>query len=186
MECSVLALDDKEYEIKKGDIVVTNNNKVVCIAGVIGDASTMISEQTKNIALEAALFDGTTIMNSCKRYGLMTVAATNFSKNAVDRYNVLAAARMACQLLVEYADAKVVSKENAYDNRNLKSKEIVIDLAFINNRLGSSYSVEQIEEVLNRLSFTYKLDHETFDIIVLISTMNNIFCNSNLFQIFFA
>ena len=166
MECSVLALDDKEYEIKKGDIVVTNNNKVVCIAGVIGDASTMISEQTKNIALEAALFDGTTIMNSCKSYGLMTVAATNFSKNAVDRYNVLAAAMMACQLLVEYADAKVVSKENAYDNRNLKSKEIVIDLAFINNRLGSSYKVEQIEEVLNRLSFTYKLDHETFDIIV--------------------
>ena len=123
MECSVLALDDKEYEIKKGDIVVTNNNKVVCIAGVIGDASTMISEQTKNIALEAALFDGTTIMNSCKSYGLMTVAATNFSKNAVDRYNVLAAAMMACQLLVEYADAKVVSKENAYDNRNLKSKD---------------------------------------------------------------
>ena len=96
-------------KIKNGDLVVTNNNKVVCIAGVIGDSSTMISQNTKNIALEVALFDGSTIMNSAKRYGIMTVAATNYSKNAVDRYNPLSASDMACDLLIKYADAKVVS-----------------------------------------------------------------------------
>ena len=166
MECKVVALDDKEYEIHNGDLVVTNNNKVVCIAGVIGDASTMISESTTNIALEAALFDGNTIMNSCKRYGLLTVAATNYSKNAVDRYNTIKASDMAADLLVKYADAKKVSLAHEYDNRNLKEKHIVIDLSFINNRLGSNYDVNTIKEVLRRLDFTYTLNNEEFDILV--------------------
>ena len=166
MECKVVALDDKEYEIHNGDLVVTNNNKVVCIAGVIGDASTMISESTTNIALEAALFDGTTIMNSCKRYGLLTVAATNYSKNAVDRYNTIKASDMAADLLVKYADAKKVSLAHEYDNRNLKEKHIVIELSFINNRLGSNYDVNTIKEVLRRLDFTYTLNNEEFDILV--------------------
>ena len=164
MEVKVVALDEKEYEIHNGDLVVTNNDKVVCIAGVIGDASTMISESTKNIALEVALFDGTTIMNSAKRYGIMTVAATNYSKNAVDKYNVLKASDMAASLLVKYADAKVVSNPSVYDNRNLVEKVIVVDLAFINNRLGSSYTTNQVEDVLNRLAFAYSLEKETFTI----------------------
>lgn len=161
---TVKALDDKDYQIQEGDLVVTNNNEVVCIAGVIGDASTMIEDSTTNIALEAALFDGTTIMNSAKRYGLLTVAATNFSKKAVDRYNVIKASDMACDLLVKYADAKKVSKAYEYDVRNLTERKIVIDLAFINNRLGSHYNTNDVESVLNRLNFAYKLDNETFDI----------------------
>lgn len=162
----VLALDEKEYDILPGDLVVTNNNKVVCIAGVIGDASTMISEQTTNIALEAALFDGPTILNSAKRYGIMTVAATNYSKNAVDRYNTLSASDMACALLVLYADAKKVSKAHEYDNRNLKEKKITVDLDFINNRLGSDYNLTQVEEVLVRLQFEYSLNGNTFEVLV--------------------
>ena len=162
----VLALDEKEYDILPGDLVVTNNNKVVCIAGVIGDASTMISEQTTNIALEAALFDGPTILNSAKRYGIMTVAATNYSKNAVDRYNTLSASDMACALLVLYADAKKVSKAHEFDNRNLKEKKITVDLDFINNRLGSNYNLTQVEEVLVRLQFEYSLNGNTFEVLV--------------------
>ena len=165
-EGKVVALDDKEYEIIPGDLVVTNNDKVVCIAGVMGDAATMISETTTNIALEVALFDGTTISNSAKRYGLSTVAATNYSKRAVDRYNSLKVSDMACDLLVKYADAKVVSVADEYDNRNLKERHVVIDLTFINNRLGSNYSVEQVKNVFDRLSFTYSVDNETFDVLV--------------------
>lgn len=165
-EGKVVALDEKEYEIVSGDLVVTNNDKVVCIAGVIGDASTMISETTTNIALEAALFDGTTISNSAKRYGLQTVAATNYSKRAVDRYNTLKASDMAADLLVKYADAKVVSIADEYDNRNLKEKHVVVELSFINNRLGSNYDVNTVKEVFDRLSFVYTVENETFDVLV--------------------
>ena len=165
-EGKVVALDEKEYEIVNGDLVVTNNNKVVCIAGVIGDASTMISETTTNIALEAALFDGVTIANSAKRYGLMTVAATNYSKRAVDRYNTIKASDMAADLLVKYAGAKEVSIADEYDNRNLKEKHVVVELSFINNRLGSNYSVEDVRKVFDRLAFAYKLENETFDVLV--------------------
>lgn len=166
MEVDVLALDEKLYHINKGDLVVTNNNEVVCIAGVIGNASTMINENTTNIALEVALFDGPTILNSAKRYGIMTVAATNYSKNAVDRYNVIKASDMACDLLVKYADAKVVSIADEYDNRNLEVKHVVISLDFINNRLGSNYDLTLVSSIFDRLSFEYTLNGNIYDIIV--------------------
>ncbi len=162
----VLALDNKEYQLENNDLAVTNNDEVVCIAGVIGNASTMISDSTKNIALEAALFDGNRIMNSCKKYGILTVAATNYSKNAVDRYNTIKASDLACNLLVKYADAKKVSKANEYDKRNLTIKHVSITTEFINNRLGTNYTNNDIENVLKRLSFDYNLENNNFDIII--------------------
>lgn len=161
----VLALDDKEYELTSGDLAVTNNNNVVCIAGVIGNHSTMINDNTTTIALEVALFDGPTIMNSCKKYGIMTVAATNYSKNAVDKYNVLKASDMACDLLVKYADAKNVSNANIYDNRNLvTNRNITISLDYVNERLGTSYSLKQVADVFKRLDFKYQLNDNIFDV----------------------
>ncbi|MCI5745551.1 MAG: phenylalanine--tRNA ligase subunit beta [Erysipelotrichaceae bacterium] len=162
VNCITRALDDKEYEISNGDLVITNNDEVACIAGVIGSASTMILNDTSTIALEVALFDGTTIMNSCKKYGIMTVAATNYSKNAVDKYNAIKASDMACALLVKYADASYVSLPYEYDKRNLKEKVIDIDLSFINTRLGSNYSTLDVENVLRRLDFAYNLSNEHF------------------------
>ena len=96
----------------------------------------------------------------------MTVAATNYSKNAVDSYNTLSASDMACALLVLYADAKKVSKAHEFDNRNLKEKKITVDLDFINNRLGSNYNLTQVEEVLVRLQFEYSLNGNTFEVLV--------------------
>ncbi len=170
-ERKVLALDGKEYAIQKQDIVVTNGDEVVCIAGVIGDASTMIDENTKNIALEAALFDGTQILNSCKRFNLMTVAATNFSKKAVDEYQMNLASAYAAQLLVEYADAKIVSKPSIYQKVIKSKKTITITKEYINRYLATNYSDDQIEEVFSRLQMHYTFNHGTY--IVDIPTYRN-------------
>ncbi len=160
----VVALDGKTYHICKGDLVVTNGDKVVCIAGVIGDDSSKIDENTKNIAVEAALFDGYTILNSCKKFNILTTAATNYSKNCVDKYNTLKASSMACDLLVKYAMATRVSEAYEYDKRNLQEKFVSLDLSFINKRLSLNLTVADVENVFRRLQFEYNLDNETFTV----------------------
>lgn len=162
----VLALDQKEYTLQAGDIAVTNGDKCVCIAGVIGDESTMISDSTKNIALEAALFDGSQILTSCKRFNLMTVAATNFSKRTVDTFNMKNASAMAAKLLIELADAKFVSKANEYDNRTLRNNNINITLDYINGYLDTTYTNEQVEDVLNRLKMNFVRNENTYNITI--------------------
>lgn len=162
----VLALDQKEYTLQAGDIAVTNGDKCVCIAGVIGDESTMISDSTKNIALEAALFDGSQILTSCKRFNLMTVAATNFSKRTVDTFNMKNASAMAAKLLIELADAKFVSKANEYDNRTLRNNNINITLDYINGYLDTTYTNEQVEDVLNRLKMNFVRSENTYNITI--------------------
>lgn len=158
----VTALDGKEYQVINGDIVVTNQEKVECIAGILGSASSIVDEFTKNIVLEAALFNGAKIQNSAKRLNLATVAATNYAKKAMDCYHVEDAVIMATALLKEYADAKVISETNIYNQRALKEKVISIQLDFINRKLGTNYTMEEVADVFKRLSFSYKIDGNGF------------------------
>lgn len=167
----ILALDGKEYEIIPNDLVVSNNNEVVCIAGIIGSEHSKVDENTKNIALEAALFNGVLVNNSAKRLNMMTTAATNYSKKVVDRYKVIDAVVMATSLMKKYADAKVISKIYEYDKRHLKNKTIKINPNFVNSRLGTNYSLEQLLSVFKRLSFSYSLNKN--NILVTVPTYRN-------------
>lgn len=181
VEEKVLALDDKEYQIQKNDIVVTNGNKMVCIAGVIGDNSTKITEHTKNIALEAALFDGYQIATSCKRYGILTVAASNFSKKVVDEYSISLASAMAANLLKEYAGAKSISKLNCFDHRLAKVQEIEITIDEINHYLATHFTEKEITSVWQRLNFEYAY-HDSSYVVKIPTYRNDISLKADLIE----
>ncbi len=79
-EGKVLMLDEKEYEIKKKDIVICCDGKVACLAGILGSHFTMIDENTKNIIIEAASFDASIIRRTVKRLNLASEASSRFIK----------------------------------------------------------------------------------------------------------
>lgn len=58
---SLLALDGKEYKLTTEDLVIADEKKVLAIAGVIGGAYSAVSADTKNILIESATFDPTSV-----------------------------------------------------------------------------------------------------------------------------
>ena len=57
----ITTLDDKERVLRNSDIIITDGEKPVCIAGVMGGANTEVEPTTKNILIEAAIFDSVSI-----------------------------------------------------------------------------------------------------------------------------
>ncbi len=76
-------LDGNEYEILPEDIIVSTDNGIGCVAGVMGGNDTKIDENTVNIVIEAATFDGVTLRGTARRLNLLTDASQHYIKGAI-------------------------------------------------------------------------------------------------------
>ncbi|MFL9598895.1 phenylalanine--tRNA ligase beta subunit-related protein, partial [Aeromonas veronii] len=73
-------LDHVERELDDSDIVVTANGLPVALGGVMGGADSEITDETTSVALEAALFDGTSIRKTSQKFALRSEASSRFEK----------------------------------------------------------------------------------------------------------
>ena len=77
------------------------------IAGIMGGAASEVSEGTTRVAMEAATWNGTNILQTSKKLGLRSEASTRFEKQLHPRL-ALQAQRLAARLMVELCGARMV------------------------------------------------------------------------------
>jgi phenylalanyl-tRNA synthetase beta chain len=154
-EGKVVALDEKEYELKCGDLVVTTGDKVGCIAGVMGVNEVAVDASTKNIAIEAANFKSSTVRRTSVRLGLSSDSSAHFIKGINPHQDVEVLA-LCAQLLVELADAKIVEETTRYSVISDEKTKIECSVDYINKRLGTKFDKELIFDVLNKLQIETK------------------------------
>ncbi len=75
-------LDGIERNLDSEDLIVADHAKPLAIAGVMGGWDSMITPETKNILVEAAWFDPSTVRRSSRRHGLHTDASHRFERGA--------------------------------------------------------------------------------------------------------
>jgi phenylalanyl-tRNA synthetase beta chain len=78
----VVTLDGQTRDLKPGNGVIAGPAGVLTLAGIMGGASTEVSEGTKTIALEAAYWDPLSVRRSAKALGMHTEASHRFERNA--------------------------------------------------------------------------------------------------------
>ena len=161
-EGSFVALDEKEYELSKGDIVITNNNENGCLGGVMGALSCSVDETSSNIVIESANFLGSNVRRTCVKTGLTSDSSARFIKG-INPYQYDFVLDLSAQLLVELADAKEIYNNVSYYVLDTKKTEIECTYSYINKRLGASFTKEEVNDVLNRLGITIKeVDDDKF------------------------
>jgi len=160
-EGKYMALDGIEYDIEKGDMMITSDNKPIGIAGIMGGENTKILDDTKGIIIEAALFDHAQIRRTSNRLGLQTEAAARFSKGLEPMAQNKAMDR-AVQLLIEYADAKDIEATVEYGNVDYKPYEIEETLTHLNSLIGQKYTMDEATSVMKRLGFEVRVDGDSF------------------------
>lgn len=77
----ILALNWNEYELNENDLVIADNSKILAIAWIIWGQSSAISETTKNIYIESACFDPTSIRLTSLRLWVRTDSSTRYEKS---------------------------------------------------------------------------------------------------------
>ena len=161
----IITLDEKERILNSKDIVITDGEKPVCIAGVMGGANTEVDENTKTILIESAIFDAVSIRTTANRLDLKSEASIRYGKGLNYEYTNKAIDR-ACSLLEEYANAKVLKGIVVHDKLDHKEKIVEFKAEDVNKLLGITISTKDMEEELKKLDFAYKLHKDIFTVTV--------------------
>ncbi len=103
-----VTLDDQTRKLQPEDLVISNTQDGMCIAGVFGGAKSGVTDATTRIFLESAHFHAITIRKTANRLNLRTDAAQKYEKGTDPNITVTALKR-AVNMLIEYAGATVAS-----------------------------------------------------------------------------
>ena len=157
----IITLDGKKRQLKTTDIVITDGNKPVCIAGVMGGENTEDDINTQSILIESAIFDAVSIRNTANRLNLKSEASIRYGKGLNYEYTLKAINR-ACHLLEKYADAKVLKGMVTHDKVDKKPNIVEFTANEVNKILGITISHEDMEVELKRLDFDYEVKKDKF------------------------
>ncbi len=157
----IVTLDSKKRILKASDIVITDSTKPVCIAGVMGGENTEVTENTKNILIESAIFDATSIRYTASSLDLRSEASIRYGKGLSYEYTNKAMDR-ACHLLEKYANAKILSGTVCFDNIDKTDEKVEFVPNDINKMLGITIDEKDMEFELNRLDFPYEIHDGKF------------------------
>ena len=161
----IITLDEEKRILTSNDIVITDGKKPTCIAGVMGGLNTEVDENTKNIFIEAAIFDAFTTTKTSTRLNLKSEASRRYGKGLNYEYTIAAMDRC-CSLLEEYASGEVLSGTVLHDKVDKKEKTIDVTTAELNGVLGMHMEDKDVEEQLNKLDFPYELKKGVFHITI--------------------
>jgi phenylalanyl-tRNA synthetase beta chain len=103
---SLQTLDGKARALDPEDLVITDGSGAIGVAGVMGGATTELSEQTRHVVVEAAHFDPVTISRSARRHKLPSEASRRFERG-VDPALPPVAAGLVVQMLADLGGATI-------------------------------------------------------------------------------
>ena len=157
----ITTLDEQERTLTNEDIVITDGNKAVCIAGIMGGLNTDVDDNTKTVLIESAIFNPTNIRKTARRLNLRSEASLRYEKGLNFEYTDAALDR-ACYLLEKYASGKVLSGKVEYDNEDKKVKKVEFTTERISSLLGIELTDKDIETELKKLDFEYEIKNGKF------------------------
>ena len=159
----IVTLDNVERTLANTDIVITDGEKPVALAGVMGGLSTCIDDNTKNMVLEAAVFDPKSIRITSTKLDLRSESSSRYEKG-VDIARCKWALEYTSYLLQTLANAKVCDGEAVCGKTEVELKEVTVTSDYISKYLGVNISQEEIVEIIKKLKFDVKCNGE--DIII--------------------
>ncbi|MEO8065653.1 MAG: phenylalanine--tRNA ligase subunit beta [Candidatus Doudnabacteria bacterium] len=149
---TIKSLDQIDRKLTHDMLVIADSSKTLAIAGVIGGASSAVSDSTSEIILEAANFNGVSVRRTARTLGLRTDASARFEKTLPIGFTGIAAS-YAADLMIKYASAKPVEFVEAGVKKE-KALEIKLDPEKVNTLLGTEIPAAKQKQILKKFGFT--------------------------------
>ncbi|HCW7991226.1 TPA: phenylalanine--tRNA ligase subunit beta [Staphylococcus aureus] len=158
-------LDDTERELLTSDIVITNGQTPIALAGVMGGDFSEVKEQTSNIVIEGAIFDPVSIRHTSRRLNLRCESSSRFEKGIATEF-VDEAVDRACYLLQTYANGKVLKDRVSSGELGAFITPIDITADKINRTIGFDLSQNDIVTIFNQLGFDTEINDDVITVLV--------------------
>ncbi len=161
---TLVTLDSQTRTLSTEDIVIADKTSAIGLAGVMGGLSTEVEETTKDIIIEAAIFDNVKIRRTSKR--ILRSEASNRFEKGLDPKRTYMALERSCHLLEKYADAEVVGGSVIYDKTDKSDKTIFLELPKIEKVLGIKIEENEVLDILKSLHFEVEKEKDMLKVIV--------------------
>jgi phenylalanyl-tRNA synthetase beta chain len=142
------ALDGKTYTVPEGSILIRDRKKIVAVAGVIGCANSMVTETTRKVFIEAAVFDPTSVRITARAMGISTDASHAFERG-IDPEGIPTALKRLV-FLAEGSAGTIHGAESAHalgytylENAPAEKRRVVVTLGAMKKELN----LPRLEEV---------------------------------------
>ncbi len=161
----ITLLDESEITLSQNDIVVSNQENVLSLAGIMGGYNSRVTKYTENIVLECAIFNSETIRQSAKTHSLRSDSSVRFEKG-IDVSRTEVAMKMAVELLVKYANAKLSTSPVVYNSEETLFDDYEINLEYskLVKYIGFNIDVKAVAKILDRLQLSYIFEDAKFKV----------------------
>ena len=161
---SLRLLNGDDAELDSGFLAITDADRVVGLAGIMGGDDTKVGAATRNVFLEAAHFAPAAIIGRGRRLGLHTDAAHRFERG-VDPELPRTAIEVATRLLVEIAGGAPGPVVEAAQPEHLpQPAPIRLRRARLARLLGTSVADAEVERILAALGLAVASDPEGWQV----------------------
>jgi len=145
-------LDGKERSLEPHMLLIADAEKPIALAGVMGGLNSEVTDDTVDIILESARFDGGSVRRTSRQLGLRSEASARFEKE-VDPGRVLEALDRAAVLMAKYAGGEVLDGAVQAGAANVEPVVVKIGLDRINSFLGTRIPSLEVKTIWSRLQF---------------------------------
>ena len=126
---TVTTLDSQKRKLTNEDLVITDGDKPIALAGVMGGLETEVTESTVNLLIESAYFDKVSIMKTSRKLGLISDASIRFERGIDFNIQKYGLEQFLMTLKdsqdIKYSDLSIDTKNNIKNEKvNLKKDEI--------------------------------------------------------------
>ncbi len=157
-------LDGDVRELHHEDLMICDDEKPLCIAGVFGGLESGVSETTKSIFLESAYFNPVSIRKTAKRHGLNTDASFRFERGIDPEIGIFALKRAAI-LIQEIAGGKISSEIQEQAQKLADKVNLFLRFDKVTQVAGIKLSEEVLAKILQSLEIEiYNQTEEGFAI----------------------
>jgi phenylalanyl-tRNA synthetase beta chain len=150
-EEKLVSIDAEVRSLNPEILVIADKEKPVAIAGVMGAKVTEVSGNTKNILLEAAIFNPLIVRRGRQKLGIQSEASYRFERG-IDPQIVQIASQRTVELIQEIAGGSFVLAKSAGLAKSAK-KKIDLDIDRANKNLGINIAASEIKRILSGLGF---------------------------------
>ena len=153
-----VTLDEVERKLSEKDLMICNAEEPMCIAGVFGGLDSGTTESTKDVFIESAYFNPTSVRKTARRHGLNTDASFRFERG-IDPNGVIYALKEAALLIKELAGGTISSDIKDLYPTPLPNFNVELTYAKVHSLVGKDIPVETIKSIVTSLEM--KIVNET-------------------------
>lgn len=159
-------LDDKEFELPGGDIVIEDGSgKLIDLCGIMGGLNSSITQDTKNVVFFVQTYDKRKIRKTSMTTGQRTMAATYFEKG-LDPERVETTLVYGVDLLNEMTGGIVSSELYDIYSDPVKERHITVAFKDIKRVMGIEIEEEKIIDILERLGFKVHKQEDSIKVVI--------------------